>query len=277
MLLVSVVVIVTIATWLSCPGRSCSDIYHRNPSTHGQSGSYVIKKGVSLTIVYCDMKLKCGGVGHGWMRVAFTNTANGDSCPSGWRRITSPITACRPISDSAGCYSALFNTHHIPYSAVCGMVVGYQKGSPDGFSPHHNSFMSMNGPYLDGVSITYGLPRKHIWSFGIGFTDNKESTSNCPCAKYPGKMPPSFVRDYFYCESGNTAGSLSPTTYYTSDPLWDGRGCSGENSCCTQPNQPWFYRQLPLTSSDNIEVRICYDEGFANEGVLVKELQLYVR
>jgi len=141
MLLVSVVVVITIVTWcsividaqcdnndygrsLSCPGRSCFDINHKNPNTHGQSGSYVIKKGASLSIVYCDMKLRCGGVGHGWMRVAFTNTTNGDSCPSGWQRITSPVAACRPVSDSAGCYSAYFNTHHIPYSRVCGMVEG---------------------------------------------------------------------------------------------------------------------------------------------------------
>jgi len=291
MLLVGVVIVVTIATWCStvvdghcdygrsifCPGRSCSDIYYRNPSTHHQSGNYVIKKGVSLSIVYCDMKLRCGGVGHGWMRVAFTDTTDGDSCPSGWRRITSPVAVCRPVSDSAGCYSAHFNTHHIPYSRVCGMVVGYQKGSTDGFASHHYSSKSINGPYLDGVSITYGLPRKHLWSFGAGVTDNKESASNCPCAKYSGSLPPSFARDHFYCESGYPVGSFSSTPYYTSDPLWDGRGCSSENSCCSQPNQPWFYRQLPLSSSDNIEVRICYDEEFANEGVLVKELQLYVK
>ena len=294
MLLVSVVVVITIVTWcsividaqcdnndygrsLSCPGRSCFDINHKNPNTHGQSGSYVIKKGASLSIVYCDMKLRCGGVGHGWMRVAFTNTTNGDSCPSGWQRITSPVAACRPVSDSAGCYSAHFNTHHIPYSRVCGMVVGYQKGSTNGFASIRSS-KSINGPYLDGVSITYGLPRKHIWSFGAGQSSDSDQLPNfyCPCAKHPGPLPPSFARDHFYCESGNT-GTRSYTTYYTSDPLWDGRGCSSENSCCSQPNQPWFYRQLPLTSSDSIEVRICYDEIFSNEGVLVKELQLYVK
>jgi len=154
--------------------------------------------------------------------------------------------------------------------------VVWWKGTTDGFASIHSS-KSINGPYLDGVSITYGLPRKHLWSFGIGQSDDSQSAANnCPCAKYSGPLPPSFAREHFYCESGDT-GSFNHGAYYTHDPVWDGRGCSSENSCCSQPNQPWFYRQLPLTSSDSIEVRICYDEIFSNEGVLVKELQLYVK
>ena len=262
----------------ACPGKSCSDIYHRNPSTHELPGTYVVKNDADLTIVYCDMKLRCGSVGHGWMRIAFTNTTNGDNCPNGWRRISTPVSACRPVSDRAGCYSAHFNTHYIPFSKVCGMVVGYQKGATDGFASHFYASKSINGPYLDGVSITYGVPRKHIWSFGAGQSDDSSQFPGnyCPCAKHRGPLPPSFARDHFYCESGDT-GSYSLTAYYTSDPLWDGIGCTNENSCCAQPNQPWFYRQIPLTSNDYIEVRICYDEAFSNEGVLVKELQLYVQ
>ena len=94
--------------------------------------------------------------------------------------------------------------------------------------------------------------------------------------KHPGPLPPSFACDHFYCESGVTS-SIGQTVYYTSDSVWNGRSCSSENSCCSKPNQLWFYQQLLLTSSDNIEVRICYDEEFGHEGVLVKELQLYVR
>ena len=41
--------------------------------------------------------------------------------------------------------------------------------------------------YIDGVSITYGTPRKHIWSYAIGYTDNAHHHSpiNCPCSHYP--------------------------------------------------------------------------------------------
>ena len=263
----------------SCPGKSCLDIYQKNPSSHGVSKQYIIKIGGDLRFVYCDMSLECGGE-KGWMRIANINAAGGDSCPNGWKKITSPTKACRAPSDNAGCYSAHFTTYNIPYSRVCGMVVGYQKGSTDGFASYHYSSQSINGPYVDGISITYGTPRKHIWTYAIGNSDKYDHTpkypSNCPCSQYHGRLPPSFAHDNYYCESG-TVGIALHGTYYTADPVWDGKECSSENSCCSEPNLPWFYRQIPLTAKKDIEARICHDEAFANEGVLVQKLQLYVQ
>ena len=63
----------------------------------------------------------------------------------------------------------------------------------------------------------------------------------------------------------------------TDDPVWDGDGCSYESSCCSEPNMPWFYRQLPLNASEDIGTRICHDEAEWDENVLVKELYLYVQ
>ena len=264
----------------SCPGKSCSDIYHNNPNSRGVSGQYTVKIGTHYRFVYCDMILECGGE-KGWMRIADINAAGGDSCPNGWKKITSPVAACRALNDNAGCYSTHFTTYNIPYSRVCGMVVGYQKGSPDGFADFHFSTRSINGPYVDGVSITYGTPRKHVWTYGIGHSDKANNLprypSNCPCSQYPGRLPPSFVHDKYYCESGSLNGVSSYGNYYTTDPVWDGKGCSSENSCCSEPSLPWFYRQIPLTANTDIEARICRDEAFANEGVLVRELQLYIQ
>ena len=158
------------------------------------------------------------------------------------------------------------------------MVVGYQKGTPDGFFSHVRK-TSINDPYLDGVSITYGSSRKHIWSYAAGLSESHYShqTSTCPCSLHGGTPAPSFVRDYYYCESGTTFNGFKFETFFTDDPLWDGKGCSTSNSCCAQPSLPWFYRQIPLTSNDNLEARICYDQPFADEAVLVKEIQLYVQ
>ena len=265
---------------LSCPGKSCLDIYQKNPNSHGASGQYIVRIGENLRFVYCDMILECGGE-KGWMRIA--DVSNGGSCPNGWSRITSPVAACRAPSNNAGCYSAHFTTHNIPYSRVCGMAVGYQKGSTDGLASLHYSSRSINGPYVDGVSITYGsLTREHIWTYVIGWSDKYNPLPkypvNCPCSQYPGKLPPSFVHDNYYCESGSLNNPTSwATTYYTTDAVWDGKGCSSENSCCSDPNLPWFYRQIPLTANKDIEARICRDETSVNEDVLVKELQLYVQ
>ena len=159
------------------------------------------------------------------------------------------------------------------------MVVGIQKGTTDGFVPGDDQ-MSIDIPYLDGVSITYGTPRKHIWSYAAGLSedgiDSKNSHGSCPCSQYRGRLPLSFVYDHYYCESG-AIGGLQLGTYFKDDPLWDGKGCGSKNTCCTQPNLPWFFRQLPLTNNDDIEARICYNQPFGDECVLVKEAQLYVQ
>ena len=258
------------------PGKSCRDIYQVNPASHDKSGYYVIMTN-KPTFVYCDMTLECGGE-KGWMRVADVNPAKG-GCPNGWRKITTPVAACRPPNDFAGCFPAHFPTHNIPYSRVCGMVIGVQKGTMDGFYPGRSQ-LSIDQPYLDGISITYGTPRKHIWSYGVGLSEDQVRSGHeiltCPCSKRRGEFPLPFVRDHYYCESGTTGG-LAHGTYFTGDPLWDGKGCGSKNTCCVDPDLPWFFRQLPLTHGDDIEARICYDQSFADESVLVKEARFYVQ
>ena len=53
------------------------------------------------------------------------------------------------------------------YSRVCGRLIGYQIGSPDGFNsetrPAREIIM-----IFDGISITYGTQQSHIWSYLAG-------------------------------------------------------------------------------------------------------------
>ena len=253
------------------PGKSCRDIYQMNPTSHGDSNYYVVMTNKPI-FVYCDMTLECGGE-KGWMRIADVNPSKG-SCPNGWRKITTPVAACRSPNDNSGCFSAYFPTHNIPYSRVCGKLIGIQKGTPDGFVPGNNH-RSIDGPYLDGISLTYGSPRKHIWSFAGSPAENNGHYS-CPCSRDRGTFPLPFVREHYYCESGNS-GSSDLGAYFTHDPLWDGKGCGSENTCCVDPSLPWFFRQIPLETTDDIEMRICCDQQFYDEGIMVKETGLYVQ
>ena len=66
-------------------------------------------------------------------------------------------------------------------------------------------------------------------------------------------------------------------SYYFSDPLWDGAGCSASNTCCSNTDQPWFCHQLNDIIQDDIEVRICRNERFSNEGILAVILELYIQ
>ena len=146
----------------SNPGESCDEIYQINKASRGASGNYWINTATGAHQVYCDMELECGGHKGGWMRIADLDTSRGDDCPSGWTNITTPVASCIAPSSNAGCYSSSFSTLNIPYSRVCGMAVGYQKGGVDAFAGIHFSSRSINGPYVDGISITYGTTRKHI-------------------------------------------------------------------------------------------------------------------
>ena len=56
---------------------------------------------------------------------------------------------------------------------------------------------------------------------------------------------------------------------FVNDPLSDGQGC-GSSSCCelSYPlgvTPPWFCRQLPQATTDDIELCICGDEGNGDE------------
>ena len=258
-------------------GSSCEEIYNNNPETGDKSGYYRI--GTQWT--YCDMlAVTCfagdAGVGGGWRRIAYVDTSMVSNCPGGWIRNThSEISFCRVDSDSSDtCSSAIFSTNGISYQRVCGRARGYQKGLSNGFFNYiFNGYNTSRG-YADGLLITYGNSRNHIWSYVNGARDNNRTDpNNCPCAN--GSATPPFVGTDYYCESG--AGIESPTTtYFFNDPLWDGAGCI-TSRCCDNPNQPWFHQQLNETATSDIEARICHHHGFNLGSTLVDQLELYIQ
>ena len=159
------------------------------------------------------------------------------------------------------------------YQRVCGRARGYQKGKTDAFLAGGN----IDDSYVDGLSITHGSPRQHIWTYAVGVAEHTgHNPSRCPCAASPGSAPPSFVGSNYYCESG-AEDTKNVSAYYLSDPLWDGSGCSSGNNCCSNVNLPWFQYQLNQMTTDDIEVRICTNERFWDEGVLVDILELYIQ
>jgi len=112
----------------------------------------------------------------------------------------------------------------------------------------------------------------------VGANEDPDVSPNiCPCASNsdPSAYPGPFVGNHYYCELGNIRG-IPFDKYYTDDPLWDGEGCVNLNNCCTTPGMPWFIREFPISQTSNIEARICTEEGYANEGILIEKLQFYV-
>ena len=257
------------------PASSCNEIYQRNPTSRGTIGHYWIKTDEGLFKVTCNMKLKCGGIEGGWMQVADVDMSRDDSCPGTWHKITTPRRLC--LGDIAGCAPANFDVKGVSYEHICGQAKAYQKGQTDAFNAQRNAIKpSIDSAYVDGVSITIGSPRKHVWTYAAGISDDFDKTCcTCPCAKYPGISPPAFVGNDYYCESGDV-GTYSIHPFYLSDPLWDGAGCTAGNGCCAQIGMPWFYRKLPIPVADDFEVRICKDLVHAQEDIAMEKLELYV-
>ena len=262
------------------PGYSCADIYEKNPTCRGKSGHYLIKTN-DLYLAQCDMENDYeAGKKKGWLQIADFDVSKRSKCPDTeeWKKTkVNDIEMCRSVNDTAGCYSAIFSVNGTRYRKIYGMVRGYQQGSTDSFDSRQGH-RSINTAYVDGVSITLGYPRKHVWTYVVGCSDDdNHATSNCPCAAVPGPAPPSFVGEHYYCESGNR-GAFEYNAHYTDDPLWDGAGCfHNNNNCCTNVGLPWFYREFPTTQNEDIEVRICTDQPYSDEGVLVDQLKLFVQ
>jgi len=72
-------------------------------------------------------------------------------------------------------------------------------------------------------------------------------------------------------------GTHSGFLYYLPDPLWDGGGCSTGNGCCVPLGMSWFYRKLPMSYSEDFEVRICKDSNRNNEDIAIEKLELYLQ
>jgi len=64
--------------------------------------------------------------------------------------------------------------------------------------------------------------------------------------------------------------------YPNGDRLWDGEGCGPSSTCCTFNNPPWFCKQLPQTTTDDMEVRICANYPINNEDIPVELIEIYV-
>ena len=264
----------------SNPAASCADILNRNASS--LSGYYwIISRGVSRR-QYCNMTLSCGGVTGGWLRVAELDMTNSShQCPSGLRQRTySGKRTCGVNSNSGICSSVTFPIKSSGYSKVCGKIIAYQVGSTDGFADYGNRNTGINGNYVDGVSLTHGNPRRHVWTFVAALHEHNSDHSSCPCivgtnANYASR-PPAFIGNDYFCDTGS-AGYFQYGVFYSGDPLWDGAGCGSQNTCCSFNNPPWFYKQLSQPTTDNIEMRLCRDESSTNEDIPVEMIDIYVQ
>ena len=205
------------------------------------------------------------------MQVVDVDMNRDDTCPGSWQYVINPRKLCQ--GNVAGCSSAQFSVKGISYDHICGQAIAYEKGHMDAF---HTASSSIDSQYVDGISITMGAPRKYVWTYAVGLSDNNNNPCcNCPCATFPGRPAPSFVGNDYYCESG-IVGADEALPYYLSDPLWDGTGCTVGSGCCGQNGMPWFHRILTTSTTDDFEIHLCKNRVNSVEDVAVEKVEVYV-
>ena len=259
---------------------SCSAMLKLFPKA--KSGYYNITPTTTnnTITVYCDMEGdNCDGEG-GWIRMAYLNmTDSAHQCPPGFTLYNeNGIRSCGR-QEGNDCQSAEYPSNGVSYSRVCGRVIGYQKGSPDAFINFNGN--GIDQAFADGVILTRDNTTKHIWTFAVGYSESLLPVYDCPCvdSNPNAPLPPTFVGNDYYCESGNQLlVGFNTSIFFLNDPLWDGQQCGQiEEACCSVPGIPWFNKVLDESTTDDIELRVCCDEEVLYEDVRVNYYEIYVK
>ena len=185
-----------------------------------------------------------------------------ENCPGGLRLYNvDGVRACGRPNSGGGSYSVKYSSHGIKYTQICGRARGHQYTSPDGLSPTFDggasSHNDINSFYVDGISLTRGSPRKHIWTFVAGLKEDNSHNGGaytCPCQSGSKQSVQNFIGEDYYCESGDPAIPARQflQKLYTADPLCrDGNDCNGLESDCCKSSLPWFSKKLDVATSDS--------------------------
>ena len=253
--------------------ESCDAIFQTDPSC--STGYYLVYAGKEPVLTYCQApQTLCGVLGR-WRRATHINMSEeGASCPPGLLETSNAALKKRACGRSVDntCSSVLFPVGEANYTQVCGIVQGYQFGVNNAFGPSYHLNINLDGPYLDGISITAGQPRQHLWSYAVRTSETKGIA--CPCKNNSDLIThvPDFVGQHHYCESGFPDSPVFQTAW--DDPLWDGAGCTAAgNQCCE--HYGWFHRVIPPTT-DDIEVRWCSNNLRSREDVYTDLVEIWV-
>lgn len=209
---------------------------------------------------------ECGTYTSSWREIAYIDTtvatANDQCQQYGLRRVYSDekqVACGKPVEKN--CSVHVFDING-KYSHVCGRVRGYQLKETRGFEvePDENK-KNINSRYADGVLITRGNPRQHLWTYAASTPKD-----NCPCKNTAERDP------YIPLVSGANYSCESTRTDWN-QPLWDRPEHTVEDENCKGHVNGWFYRNVEETN-ESIEVRWC---GPEKDDIVTDKLQIWVQ
>lgn len=211
-----------------------------------------------------------------WRSIADIDVSGNDtSCPSGWEFANTPRIGCtKPDNDVGGCALASFSTAGVEYDQVCGRVTGRTADTPNGFRPTNNNNDNLvDGITLvDGLTVTYSSPIRHIWTFSAHFNPSMDRFS-CPCnpnVNNINMLAVNFANGSYFCDYSRPNENR---------PLWTG-DCGDLMTtvpeCCNPNGPPYFSATLDEPTTENVDVRICTNVN-SPESVYVESMELFIQ
>ena len=122
---------------------------------------------------------------------------------------------------------------------------------------------------LDNTSRHLQLERQRVTQHGHIYV--------CPCDASVNINVPPFVGEDYFCESGLNGPWAGLSILHPDDPLWDGENCLPSSSCCSLHGPPYFTKQLPDPTNDDIEARICLRDSATLDNIAIELVELYVQ
>ena len=181
-------------------------------------------------------------------------------------------TIQKTIRDALQSHFQYVNT---TYSQVCGIARGYQHGDMEAFQLVTGK--TRDQTYVDGLSITRGSSRQHLWTLAVGQSEDIEnrqkSVQETTILLTSTMFLTLWVTIFTVNQDSLLPHSATGVTAW-SDPLWDGAGCVADtaHSC---DRHGWFHREIEPTQ-DDIEVRWCSNQERSNEDVYTDLLDIWV-
>ena len=161
----------------------------------------------------------------------------------------------------------MFPTNGHQYSQVCGKIKAYQYGQPEAFQTGSGDWLA------DGIGLYTSGQSQHIWTFAAGRDEATNGEYICPCnVGHSGITISAIIGQDYFCDTGSES-----QVFYSGDPLWDGAGCGPRSACCSFNNPPWFCKQLPQPTTDDIELQMCGYNPTTNEDTPIEIVEIYVQ
>ncbi|MCC7075146.1 MAG: hypothetical protein IT383_27785 [Deltaproteobacteria bacterium] len=137
---------------------------------------------------------------------------------------------------------------------------------------------SADARYVDGIALTIGAPRRHVFAFVQGLGDAFGPGllgSECPCSGGP--QAPSFVASAYVCEEPRLSVDGTGRFYDNSDVLFDGLDVDEVSCQGSIESAPDFQASVGAATIEDLQLHVMMSQGPGDEDLAIISADLWIR